>query len=195
MLVAAGAVLVPTVLTVQATDAATATAAPSGTPAATPPGTPSVLPSGTPALTPTGTSTEAVTAASKRSAWSRRHETGLKAVAAARKQIGKPYRYGGDGPSSFDCSGLVQYVYRKAGVSLPRTADAQHDHVKRHVKLADVATGDLVYFYGDGHTGIVSKVKGGKVYMIHAAHTGTRIKQVLVDGYYRQNFNGAVRPY
>jgi cell wall-associated NlpC family hydrolase len=195
MLVAAGAVLVPTVLTVQATDAATGTTAgtttPSSTPTATPPGTPTALPT----ALPTGTNTAAVTEAKKQSSWSRRHEVGLKAVAAARKQIGKPYRYGGDGPSSFDCSGLVQYVYDKAGVRLPRTADAQHSHVKRHVKLADVATGDLVYFYGDGHTGIVSKVKGSKVYMIHAAHTGTRIKQVLVNSYYRQNFNGAVRPY
>jgi cell wall-associated NlpC family hydrolase len=127
--------------------------------------------------------------------WNTRHTVGLKAVAVARKQIGKPYRYGGNGPAGFDCSGLVQYVYKKAGVRLPRTADAQHAHVKRHVKFTDLATGDLVYFYGDGHTGIVSKVTGGKVYMIHAAHTGTRIKQVLVNGYYRQHFNGGVRPY
>jgi cell wall-associated NlpC family hydrolase len=136
-----------------------------------------------------------VSTAKKHKSWSQRHMVGLKAVAIAHKQIGKPYRYGGDGPSSFDCSGLVQYVYRKAGVKLPRTADAQHSHVKRHVKLKDLATGDLVYFYGDGHTGIVSKVKGSKVYMIHAAHTGTRIKQVLINSYYRHHANGAVRPY
>jgi cell wall-associated NlpC family hydrolase len=136
-----------------------------------------------------------VTTAKKHKSWSQRHMVGLKAVAVARKQIGKPYRYGGNGPGSFDCSGLVQYVYRKAGVKLPRTADAQHRHVKRHVKFKDLTSGDLVYFYGDGHTGIVSKVKGSKVYMIHAAHTGTRIKQVLINSYYRSHFNGGVRPY
>jgi cell wall-associated NlpC family hydrolase len=141
------------------------------------------------------TVTSKAAAAKKHKSWSQRHKVGLKAVAVARKQIGKPYRYGGHGPSSFDCSGLVQYVYRKAGVRLPRTADAQHRRVKRHVAFKNLATGDLVYFYGDGHTGIVSKVKGSKVYMIHAAHTGTRIKQVLLNSYYRHHFNGGVRPY
>jgi cell wall-associated NlpC family hydrolase len=147
------------------------------------------------AAAPTAASTAAVTTAKKHKSWSQRHKVGLRAVAVARKQIGKPYRYGGRGPGSFDCSGLVQYVYRKAGVRLPRTADTQHGHIKRHVKFKDLATGDLVYFYGDGHTGIVSKVKGNKVYMIHAAHTGTRIEQVLVNSYYRHHFNGGVRPY
>jgi cell wall-associated NlpC family hydrolase len=143
----------------------------------------------------TVTSKAAAVTAKKHKSWSQRHKVGLKAVAAARKQIGKPYRYGGRGPSGFDCSGLVQFVYRKAGVGLPRTADAQHRHVKRHVRFKNLATGDLAYFYGNGHTGIVSKVKGGKVYMIHAAHTGTRIKQVLLNSYYRHHFNGGARPY
>jgi cell wall-associated NlpC family hydrolase len=166
-MLAAGAVLAPVALT-----AVTAPAADAAVPAAA-----------------------TISTAKKHRSWSQRHKVGLKAVAVARKQIGKPYRYGGNGPRSFDCSGLVQYIYRKAGVKLPRTADAQHRHVKRHVKFKNLATGDLVYFYGDGHTGIVSKVKGGKVYMIHAAHTGTRIKQVLINSYYRHHFNGAVRPY
>jgi cell wall-associated NlpC family hydrolase len=168
-MLAASAVLAPTALTVQAADAAA----------------PAVIPVAPPTVADTAANTS----------WNTRHTVGLKAVAVARKQIGKPYRYGGNGPAGFDCSGLVQYVYKKAGVRLPRTADAQHAHVKRHVKFTDLATGDLVYFYGDGHTGIVSKVTGGKVYMIHAAHTGTRIKQVLVNGYYRRHFNGGVRPY
>ncbi|MEU8173711.1 NlpC/P60 family protein [Microbispora hainanensis] len=44
-----------------------------------------------------------------------------RAVKAAEKQIGDPYRYGATGPGAFDCSGLVQYAWRKAGVRLPRT--------------------------------------------------------------------------
>jgi cell wall-associated NlpC family hydrolase len=143
------------------------------------------------ATTPQVTATKVT----KHKSWSQRHKVGLKAVTVARKQIGKWYRYGGHGPSNFDCSGLVQYVYRKAGVRLPRTADAQHRHVKRHVRYTNLAVGDLVYFYGDGHTGIVSKIKGHRVYMVHAAHTGTRIKQVLINSYYRHHFSGAVRPY
>jgi cell wall-associated NlpC family hydrolase len=181
-MLAAGAVLAPTVLTAS-TASASSDAVTTVTPVANPVTTPVVTP------------TAATSATTKQTSWSKRHKVGLKAVAAARKQIGKPYRYGGNGPSSFDCSGLVQYVYRKAGVRLPRTADAQHQHIKRHVKFSDLATGDLVYFYGDGHTGIVSKVKGKKIYMIHAAHSGTRIKQVLLNSYYRAHFNGATRPY
>lgn len=171
-IVAAGAVLAPVALTAPSAGAATPEVTDTALPAAA-----------------------VVKAQKKQKSWSRRHKVGLKAVAVARRQIGKWYRYGGNGPKTFDCSGLVQYVYRKAGVRLPRTADAQHRHVKRHVRFKNLATGDLVYFYGDGHTGIVSKVKGHKVYMIHAAHTGTRIKQVLINGYYRHHFNGAVRPY
>jgi cell wall-associated NlpC family hydrolase len=167
-MLAAGAVLAPL----------TASTASVASPAAAPAAAPQVM-----------------VAKAKQKSWSRRHKVGLKAVAVARKQIGKWYRYGGRGPKNFDCSGLVQYVYGKAGVKLPRTAPAQHRHVRRHVALKNLRTGDLVYFYGDGHTGIVSKIKGHKVYMIHAAHTGTRIKQVLISSYYRHVFNGAVRPY
>ncbi|GAA4500148.1 hypothetical protein GCM10023191_048130 [Actinoallomurus oryzae] len=173
-MLAAGAVLAPTVLTASTASASSDTVA---------------------TVTPVAIPTAAASTTTKQTSWSKRHKVGLTAVAVARKQIGKPYRYGGDGPSSFDCSGLVQYVYRKAGVKLPRTADAQHRHVKRHVKFSDLATGDLVYFYGDGHTGIVSKVKGRKVYMIHAPHSGTHVKQVLINSYYRAHFNGAARPY
>jgi cell wall-associated NlpC family hydrolase len=147
------------------------------------------------AAAPQSVTTPLAASAKAKQSWSKRHAVGLKAVAVARKQIGKWYRYGGNGPKTFDCSGLVQYVYRKAGVKLPRTADAQHRHVRLHVRLRNVAPGDLVYFYGDGHTGIVSKVVGSRIYMIHAAHTGTRIKQVLINSYYRHHFNGAVRPY
>ncbi|GAA0324998.1 C40 family peptidase [Actinoallomurus spadix] len=136
-------------------------------------------------------------AQTKHKSWSQRHKVGLKAVTTARKQIGKWYRYGGAGPRNFDCSGLVQYSYRKAGVRLPRTAGQQHRHIKRHVRWKNLAAGDLVYFNGNNHTGIISKVVGHKIYMIHASHTGTRIKQVRIDNnsYYRGHFYGAARPY
>lgn len=44
------------------------------------------------------------------------------AIAFARKQIGKPYRYGGAGPASYDCSGLVETAYAAAGIAIPRTS-------------------------------------------------------------------------
>ncbi|MCO6005696.1 C40 family peptidase [Actinoallomurus purpureus] len=141
--------------------------------------------------------TAVVKAQKKHKSWSQRHKVGLKAVSAARKQIGKWYRYGGAGPTRFDCSGLVQYSYRKAGVRLPRTAGQQHRHIKRHIRWKNLAAGDLVYFNYNNHTGIISKVKGHKIYMIHASHTGTQIKEVRIDNnsYYRSKFYGAARPY
>src|ERR1700712_902528 len=52
---------------------------------------------------------------------------GMSAAVQASRQAGKPYVYGAAGPNSFDCSGLVQYSFRLAGRSLPRTAQQQHD--------------------------------------------------------------------
>src|SRR5690348_3159590 len=53
-----------------------------------------------------------------------------KAVAVAKKQVGDPYRYGATGPGSFDCSGLVQYAWKKAGVKLPRVAASQFARIR-----------------------------------------------------------------
>lgn len=100
------------------------------------------------------------------------------AIAFARKQIGKPYLWGGTGPNAFDCSGLVMQAYRSAGVSLPRTS--QDQWAKGHKVPADqVEPGDLVYFAGSdgtrlapGHVGIV--IGGGK--MVEAYATGFPIR-------------------
>lgn len=67
-------------------------------------------------------------------------------VALAKQQVGKNYVWGAEGPDSFDCSGLVQYVYQKAaGVNLPRTT---YDQVKvgQTVPLNNLQPGDLVFW-------------------------------------------------
>lgn len=70
-----------------------------------------------------------------------------RAVSAAMTQQGVPYVYGGNTPGGgLDCSALVQYAFRAAGISLPRTAGAQSS-VGRTVRLADIQPGDLLYFY------------------------------------------------
>src|SRR5439155_6317889 len=51
----------------------------------------------------------------------------LKAVAFAREMIGKPYRYAGDTPAGFDCSGLVRYSFGRAGIGMPRGTPAQRN--------------------------------------------------------------------
>lgn len=92
-------------------------------------------------------------------------------LAAARAQLGKPYVYGAAGPNSFDCSGLTQFVWAKAGVMLPHNAAAQWS-VTRRVSLEDMRPGDLVFASSLGHVGIY--IGGGK--MIHAPQTGKRVQ-------------------
>ncbi|MFD1454435.1 C40 family peptidase [Levilactobacillus lanxiensis] len=64
----------------------------------------------------------------------------------AKSLLGKPYVYGANGPSSFDCSGFTKYVYNKAiGQTLPRTAQSQYD-TYTHVSAANAKAGDLIFF-------------------------------------------------
>jgi cell wall-associated NlpC family hydrolase len=95
----------------------------------------------------------------------------------AAKQKGKPYRYGAAGPSAFDCSGLVLYVFKHAvGRTLSRTADAQY-RASQHISRAALRPGDLVFAFSGGsayHVGIYA----GNGYFWHAPHSGTVVKKV-----------------
>ncbi|WP_119726883.1 C40 family peptidase [Thermomonospora amylolytica] len=114
-----------------------------------------------------------------------------KAVQYATKQLGDRYRYGGTGPNSWDCSGLAGGSWRKAGVKLPRTTTQIYKHVKKKVSYKSLKRGDLIFFYSHrGHMGIYV----GKGYMIHAPRSGKKVQKVKLSTYYRQHFNGAVRP-
>ncbi|MBL1087223.1 C40 family peptidase [Streptomyces actinomycinicus] len=94
------------------------------------------------------------------------------AFAAAQSQIGKPYVYGATGPSSFDCSGLTSYAYAQAGVSIPRTSEAQANYGTR-IGMSDLKVGDLVFFYGDlHHVGLYA----GNGQVLHAPHTGAVVR-------------------
>src|SRR4029078_9349990 len=84
---------------------------------------------------------------------------------------GKPDVWGAAGPSSFDCSGLVMYVYAQVGVSLPHNAAAMYSYGSP-VAYSDLQPGDLVFFSGLGHMGIY--IGGGQ--FIHAPHTGDVVK-------------------
>lgn len=79
---------------------------------------------------------------------------GMGALAAATTQIGKPYLWGGNGPNSWDCSGLMQWAYSTVGIHLPRTSQ-QMAQVGTEVPLWALAPGDLIIFYGNAsHVGI-----------------------------------------
>lgn len=95
-------------------------------------------------------------------------------VAIAKQYLGVPYVYGGDDPSGFDCSGLTEYVYAKAGMTIPRTASAQQRALPA---TGNPVPGDLVFFGTPAyHVGIY--LGGNK--MIAAPHPGTsvRIQQI-----------------
>ncbi|MGV9274084.1 NlpC/P60 family protein [Streptomyces griseosporeus] len=94
------------------------------------------------------------------------------ALAAARSALGKPYVWGANGPSGFDCSGLMQWSYAQAGVSLPRTSQAQR-YAGRQVPLSQARPGDLVVYRSDaGHVGMY--VGNGQV--IHAPYPGAPVR-------------------
>ena len=103
-----------------------------------------------------------------------------KAIALACAQIGKPYRWGGEGPGSYDCSGLTLTAWGAAGVSLPHNAAMQSQYGKR-VSQADLLPGDLLFFYSPiSHNGIYI----GKGLMVHAPSSGdvVKIASARLDG-------------
>ncbi|MFD4183030.1 C40 family peptidase [Rhodococcus sp. NPDC058514] len=78
---------------------------------------------------------------------------GLAALAAASTQAGKAYRWGGTGPDEWDCSGLVQWAFRQAGVELPRVSEDQA-LVGSQIPLTALAPGDVITFRTADHVGI-----------------------------------------
>ncbi len=120
---------------------------------------------------------------------------GTAALVAAESRIGAPYRYGGAGPDAFDCSGLVAYAYRQAGVTLPRTAAQQYAAVTP-VPRRELRPGDLVFFRVNGrnvgHVGIYA----GEERFVDAPQSGGTVRIAsLDDSWYRERYVGAGRPY
>ncbi|EUJ21464.1 LysM peptidoglycan-binding domain-containing protein [Listeria aquatica] len=102
-------------------------------------------------------------------------------IAEAQKHLGKPYGWGANGPSSFDCSGYTKYVFGKVGISLPRTSGSQYAAATK-ITEAQAKPGDLVFFnYGSGiaHVGIY--VGGGQ--MINAQDNGVKYDNIHGSGW------------
>lgn len=119
----------------------------------------------------------------------------FRAIAVAKKQIRKKYRWGGATPRrGFDCSGLTHYAFKSANIYIPRTAAAQYKHTKR-ISLAKMQAGDLIFFHTRrtrarvNHVGIY--LGNGK--FIHAPRKGKRVSVAKLNKYWRRKAVGAGR--
>ena len=110
----------------------------------------------------------------------------------AKKYLGKPYVYGGNGPNSFDCSGFTKYVFKNFGINIERTSYGQLNN-GYYVSKDSLQPGDIVFFKQGGsvdHVGIY--IGGGQ--MIHASSPGDVVKyDSIVSGYYNRYYYTARR--
>ncbi len=130
-------------------------------------------------VSPTSTTTDTVTDGSGK---------GARALAFAKSQLGKPYRYASAGPSSYDCSGLTSAAWSQVGVSLPRTSQSQIG-VGRSVSKSELQPGDLVFYYGSSPSHVALYAGNGQI--IHAPRPGKSVEYASLDS---MPFSGARRP-
>lgn len=118
---------------------------------------------------------------------------GVVALNVARQMVGIPYRYGGTDPSGFDCSGLVQYSFKQAGIHLPRTSRDIFRN-SQLIKPGNQQPGDLVFFAISpgkiSHVGIYS----GNNSFIHSPSSGKGVSYAsLATPYWQKRLVGVGR--
>jgi len=112
---------------------------------------------------------------------------GAAAVRYAMAQVGKPYCYGGAGPSCYDCSGLTMMAWRQGGVSLPHSSSAQYS-VGRRISASELQPGDLIFRYSPiSHVSMYI----GNGQQVSATHTGDYVR---VQSASNPNIVGYARP-
>jgi cell wall-associated NlpC family hydrolase len=99
-------------------------------------------------------------------------------------QVGKPYVYGGAGPNSFDCSGLVMYAWAAAGVSLPHYSVSQYSGTAR-ITEAELEPGDIVFYDNEsgpqpGHEALY--IGNGQVVAANTTGTDVQTQSITYDG-------------
>jgi cell wall-associated NlpC family hydrolase len=119
------------------------------------------------------------------------NEIAMRAIAL----VGAPYKYGGEGPEAFDCSGLVHFVHEQLGLDVPRTAAAQYAAAAR-VGIDGLKPGDLLFFRISGRRVSHVAVYAGHGRFVHAPKTGRPVElRTLNDEYYLPHLVGAGRFY
>lgn len=107
--------------------------------------------------------------------------------------LGAPYKWGGAGPKSFDCSGLVRYVHKQLGIETPRTAAEQYAAAKP-VDLSHLEPGDLLFFRINGRRVSHVAIYAGEGRFVHAPQTGRPVElRMLDDEFYAPRLAGAGR--
>jgi cell wall-associated NlpC family hydrolase len=118
---------------------------------------------------------------------------GQSVAAAALAYQGTPYRFGGADPSGFDCSGLVQYVFRQYGIAAPRSASEQF-RAGRAVRRGRIEPGDLVFFNVDGREASHVGIAIARDQFVHAPKERGVVRVESLDAsYWRERFAGARR--
>ena len=113
--------------------------------------------------------------------------TGASIAATASNYVGCSYVWGATGPDSFDCSGLVSYVFSSYGISVPRTAaDQYYGGTQIDVSTAVSTPGALIFYHGLGHVAI--SLGDGSV--VHASNSDTGV--IISDAYYSTPDGAAV---
>ena len=118
-----------------------------------------------------------------------------KAVSLIESKVGNKYVWGATGPDSFDCSGLVQYVYKNAlGKNIPRTSYEQ-SKVGEPISRENLQVGDLLFFdtMGKGRVSHVGMYVGNNEF-VHASNEKSGIKKSKLTGYYEKHYKCARRP-
>jgi cell wall-associated NlpC family hydrolase len=121
-------------------------------------------------------------------------------IAFGKTLIGRPYRSGSKGPSGFDCSGLMHYIFGQHGILMPSSSG---DYAQRGspVPYGQWEVGDFVLFSGRGgrgigHVGIVVAIEPGAVYMLHSGTSpGVCVQNFLAMPYYKKRYVGARRVF
>ncbi len=117
-----------------------------------------------------------------------------RAAGSALKMVGRPYHFGGASPSSgFDCSGLVHYSYRQAGLTLPHNTEKQR-LLGRHIQKAELRRGDLIFFDQEGRKNSHVGIYLGDGRFVHAPSSGKHVRSDRLDSpYWKKHFSEARR--